>query len=324
MNDFLNKKIIEVRQPKDSYFILTMLLNNFCNNSCDYCPSYLRNGKSHYYDFKDIKKFLDVLFQKHQKIQCSISGGEPTLNPFFIEIIKTFHYNNHMVGVTTNGVKSIDFWKKNSQFLSYIVFSFHPESKFNSNFIEKVKTASVNSNVAIRFMMLPHKWDDCVKQYYDFLKIKNITCEPVKIMNWEDTGKVFIEYNDEQNNWFKKNKKTGEFDSNKNNIFEKIEYIFEDNKTLDSFSIDTNHFINNNMTNFYGYECEVGLKSLFLDWNGDIFLSNCGINPSIGNIMDIKNIKWPKNKVICNKSKCHCVTDVNINKKKINHFIKIF
>ena len=36
-------------------------------------------------------------------------------------------------------------------------------------------------------------------------------------------------------------------------------------------------YINSGQTNFKGYVCEVGLKSLFIDHSGEIFLGNCCI-----------------------------------------------
>jgi hypothetical protein len=74
-------------------------------------------------------------------------------------------------------------------------------------------------------------------------------------------------------------------------------------------------FINSGMTNFNGYSCDIGLKSLFISFDGDIFLANCMIGGSIGNINDPDNIQWPVSPVICNKDLCHCTSDVNISKR---------
>jgi MoaA/NifB/PqqE/SkfB family radical SAM enzyme len=315
MNDFLNKKIIEVQQPQDDPFFLIWTLNNFCNNSCSYCPTGLRNGKEYYYDINNIKFFLDKLFQKHKKIRCHISGGEPTLHPLFLDIVKIFYQNNNKVSVITNGFKSIDFWEQNYKYFDFILFSFHPTSKFNNNFIDKIKIINKTLNVGVRIMMLPSHWDLCVK-FYNEIKKENIEYELVKIMNFDSNEKEFYFYSKEQNDWMEENKKINQF-KNKNIL------IFNDKtiKTSDDFSF--NDLINNDMTNFYGYKCDVGLKTLSIDWNGNIFLSSCGINGSIGNINNVKDIKWPSSPVICNKKKCYCTTDVYISKKKNFNIIKI-
>ena len=127
-------------------------------------------------------------------------------------------------------------------------------------------------------------------------------------------------YSDEQIEWFTKNDNRG---------FARTNYIGSVNKNIKTADIGSNyHFsdgkvtmmpsvvslINEGLTNFYGYECEIGLRSLFINHEGTIYLGNCNQNGPIGHINNPEHIKWPTRSVICTKALCHCTTDVAINK----------
>lgn len=317
MNDFLNKKIIEIRQDENDPFLLIWTINNICNNSCIYCPELFWNGKNYNHDLNQIIIFTEILFKKHKNINFHITGGEPTLSPIFLDIVKIFYDNKHKISLITNGVKSVNFWKQNSKYFNFIAFSFHPTSNYNNNFIDKVKEANKHTNVGVRIMMLPTHWDLCL-DIYEKLKKEKILYEFVKIMNFNSTEKEFYYYSKDQEDWMINNK-------NKNQIIEdNTKIIFSDKSVKKINDLSFNDLINNNMTNFYGYECNVGIKTLTIDWEGNVFLSNCGIKGSIGNINNPLEIKWPQKPIICNKNKCYCITDVYINKKKILNFLKIF
>ena len=75
--------------------------------------------------------------------------------------------------------------------------------------------------------------------------------------------------------------------------------------------------INNGQTNFLGYECELGLRSLFISSQGEIKRGNCGVGGIIGNINQPDLIQWPSEPVICPYTVCGCTSDVNINKRLI-------
>ena len=89
-------------------------------------------------------------------------------------------------------------------------------------------------------------------------------------------------------------------------------YYFNDG--TEQFKSNASDYVNQGMTNFDGYTCEVGLKSLFVRPNGTIYLGNCLVNGKIGNITKPDKIMWPTETVKCNLDICSCSSDVNINK----------
>lgn len=309
------KKIIEIRQHDNDLMHLTWTINNICTNKCSYCPENLHNGVNHNYEWSNAKKFFQELFQRYPKLHCSITGGEPSVSPFLEEMTDIFVDAGHTIGLTSNAAKSITYWKNLSKKLNYICFSYHAEFP-DPRFIIKVSEAAKYTQVTVRVLMHPQHWDHCLQVYKNLNAFNYFLTEPVKIMDWGRSQHHV--YNSEQLTWFA-NYKTVRKNLNHlhNHRYPKIcsDVIFDDN------SIDTSpniiDYINSNQTNFNGYECQAGLKLLYVDFLGDVYLANCGINGIIGNINDPINIQWPKDAVICNKNICHCATDVNANKKLI-------
>jgi organic radical activating enzyme len=307
------KKIIRIQQADDSLLHITWLINNICTNACSYCPSDLHSGKNHHYDWEKARIFFKMLFERYPNIHCSVSGGEPSLSPFFREIVETFHTAGHSIGLTSNAAKPAHYWADVSKFLNYICFTYHPETP-DPQFTEKVEAACMNTLVTVRVMMHPAYWDDCVATYNKFKNHEFVFAEPVRIQEWGITKNLGTLYNDEQLEWFTKNTRENKILNHIPDI--KIAKISAD-FYLDDGTIDqhpnTVDYINAGMTNFYGYTCEVGLKELFVDWKGNVMIGNCD-NNAIGNIDDPYNIKWPTAPVVCDKTLCHCTTGVNINK----------
>lgn len=309
------KKIVRIQQRDDSLMHLTWMINNICPNRCSYCPETLHNGSNHNYEWANAKKFFELLFKRYKNIHCSVSGGEASVSPFFKEIVKTFHDAGHTIGATSNAAKPAAYWADISNYLTYICFSYHPEFP-DEKFIEKIKAACFNTRVTVRVMMHPRYWDQTVDMYYKLQEVDNVYVEPVKIHDWGAPDRSAFVYTKEQDQFFIDNYRVEKhLELNRTVRLPNIDatYYMDNNEEISPANcVD---FINSGMTNFNGYSCDIGLKSLFISFDGDIFLANCMIGGSIGNINDPDNIQWPVSPVICNKDLCHCTSDVNISKR---------
>jgi len=320
MTESKNKKIIRVIQEDYSLMNMTWMTNNICNNRCSYCVPTLNAGIGHHYEWEKAKKFLEALFQRYPKIHCSVAGGEPSLSKFFPELVKFFNDAGNTIGVTSNAYKSVEYWSDISKYLNYICFSYHAEFPAK-DFKEKVIAASLNTFVTVRLMMHSVKWDHCMEVFHSLKDIDTFLLEPVRILDWSSENKESFQYTQEQLDWFqseeamKPHKKGLEHliglvsPVNLNSSFQ-----FDDQSIVSNPYYNTVEFINAGMTNFEGYSCEIGLKSLFVNSAGEIYLGNCFVGGSIGNIEDFENIKWPTKPVTCDLNICRCATDVNVSK----------
>lgn len=316
----MNKKIIRVIQKDESLMNLTWVVNNICNNRCSYCIPDLNSGMGHHYSWDNAQKFLEILFERYPKIHCAVSGGEPSMSEFFPDLVKTFNLAGHTIGVTSNAFKPLEFWQYISKYLYYICFSYHPEFPAK-DFREKAISSSLNTFVTVRVMMFPSKWDHCMEVFNSLKDIDTILVEPVRVLDWSQKDRTSFVYTKEQSDWFETEEALIPHKKSLPHIIERGEPVelqsmfqFDDLSVAADQDVNPVQFINSGMTNFRGYVCEIGLKSLFVHYNGKITLGNCAVGGSIGEIENFENIVWPTKPVICKKDICHCATDVNINK----------
>ena len=319
-------KIIKIVQDDGFPFNVTWVINNICTNTCSYCPSNLHTGSNHHYDWENARKFVKILFEKFKNIHCSISGGEPSVSPFLKDLVKLFYENGGTVGLTSNGAKSAEFWSEISPYLNYVSFSWHAEF-IDKNFKEKVLAASENTKTTVRVMMHPKLWKESVDAFNTFNNMDYIHCQAIRILDWKKEPEgVHSQYTDEQNLWFEErfNEDRQNLENNPNKLkkvyiknYKKLikasTFYFEDGTSIKTRIPDK--FINNGLTNFKGYECEIGLREIFIDWRGQIRPGNCSVGQVIGNIGYPDLINWPVHPYICNIDICHCVTDVLVNKR---------
>lgn len=325
MTEFSGKKVIKVIPDDPSLMNLTWMTNNICNNRCSYCIPSLNSGIDHQYKWENAKKFLEILFEKYPKIHCSVTGGEPSISPFFPELVKIFNSSGNTIGTTSNAYKPVEYWKDISKYLSYICFSYHSEFPAK-NFKEKVIVSSYNTFVTVRIMMFPSKWDHCMEVFNSLKDIKTCLLEPVRILDWGGKNREAHMYTKNQLDWFQ----SEEALKTHQKVMRHLMFRKKSVKILSSFQLDdksilssqkTNplELINAGMTNFKGYVCEIGLKSLFVHSTGAIHLGNCSVGNMIGRIDDFEKIKWPTKPVTCNVNLCHCATDVAISKWHPNY-----
>jgi len=310
-------KIIKIQQPDNAPMHLTWMINNICTNHCSYCPPNLHEGKNHYYEWENAQLFFKMLFERYPRIHCSVSGGEPSLSPFFPDICKTFYEAGHTIGCTSNAAKPASYWKNIAPYLSYICFSWHPQFP-DKNFLEKVIAAARQINVTVRVMMLSEKWDECVEMFNELSTRWEFITEPVKIIAYNDIDPTTSVYTEEQLEWFEKNhgnhneRGLSHLISPINPVVILSNYHFDDGTIVNK--ANASDWVNRGYTNFNGYTCEIGKKSLFVRPNGIIYLGNCLVGGKIGNINKPEKIIWPTDNIKCNIDICSCSSDVNINK----------
>ena len=315
------KKIIKVQQRPTAPLNLTWVINNICTNQCSYCPPGLHNGQNHNYDWENARRFFIDLFKRYPKIHCSVAGGEPSLSPFFREIVEIFKDNNSTIGITSNAAKPVSYWSDISKYLNYICFSWHAEF-IDEKFEEKVLASANNCAVTVRIMMNTSHWERSVAEYNRWVNNPLVLVEPVRILNWNFGAQnpATYTYNEEQLEWFKNTVPPSRYLKHLDHLnivhpdVASADFYFEDN-TVESFP-NIVSLINNGQTNFNGYKCDAGIKALFIDWRGKIYLANCLIDGFIGSINEPDAIKWPTGPITCNKNICHCASDVIISKWK--------
>ena len=317
------KKIIKVEQV-DLVTHITWMINNICPNKCSYCPPINYSGSNHKYIWDNARQVAEMILLRYPTIHLSIAGGEPTMSPFLLELVKMFNAKGHYISLTTNGSKSADYWEELAPLLSHVSFSYHPEFE-TERYFENLKTASKFTRCGTRVMMLSSHWDQCVS-VYEKLKYGQgyPDATPVRIVDWGNHNGTDY-YTEEQLAWLSDpvhnippNKKLPVRDINNNKHIkpDASTYYFDDGtqQTMSNASL----FVNSGQTNFKGYSCDIGLRSLYIGADGRIRRGNCTAGGIIGHLDNPAEIMWPSNSIVCPHTLCSCSTDVIINKRSLD------
>lgn len=85
-----------------------------CNFDCSYCHTYVHNN---YEEHKSLEKLIFATnkleqFSKGEKINFAISGGEPTLNPDYLEWAKYLFSKGHKLSTHSNGSRSPEYYQE--------------------------------------------------------------------------------------------------------------------------------------------------------------------------------------------------------------------
>lgn len=87
------------------------------------------------------------------------------------------------------------------------------------------------------------------------------------------------------------------------------------NKDGFSEEIWANDLVKAEEVNFEGWLCGIGLESLDIKSNGDMYRGTCRIGGKIGHVDDeVWNL--PNNFIVCDKSSCTCVADIKSTRYK--------
>lgn len=317
-----NNTNIKFIQNTQGALDLTWVMNNICTNSCRYCPPALWDGKNHHYEWEHAKSFMQRLMAAHEKIICSISGGEPTVSPFFPELVKMLYDNGHHIQVTTNGARTIRYWEKIAPMIDNISWSYHAAMMNEADedeWIEKVAHCHTLTRCGIRVMMDSDNWDRCV----NFVgKLKAADCanfEIVRILaDQAGTSNIGEMYTEEMEKWMTHypnvyHATTQPLDKPQP-LNQLVEVHKTDGKIISDGEVDLNNIVLTENNRFTGWACNIGLESLFIHYNGYVKKGNCLEGGQLFHLNEHENYELPNSGEICTRKSCMCTTDVKISK----------
>ena len=269
----------------------------------------LHNGKNHHYDWSHAERFALEIMQAKPRIQLSIAGGEPTVSPFLKDLVRLFTDRGHTVIITSNGVRSGSYWDDCKP--DYLCLSYHAEFDDGQWIKRAIDTQKRVPITVARIMMDPKYWDQCVDTY-KFLSKTDLGVEAVRILDWGTRAK--ITYTAEQLDWLHR----AEFKQTvavKGADLHSATAVYFDGTTISSEVPWANTLINQKKNYFTGWQCDIGLHSLFVQFDGSYRRGNCRQGDYIGWIQD--KPKLPTDSVICELDHCHCTADVIVPKRLI-------
>ena len=99
-----------------------------CNYDCTYCWPSVHNNIEPHHEYEKIIETIDKAvgeWAEGDSIRWNFGGGEPTMHPQFMDILKHLDKHNQWVLVTTNGSRSTRFWSEAVHYINSINMSAH-------------------------------------------------------------------------------------------------------------------------------------------------------------------------------------------------------
>lgn len=339
-------------------FSVDWYIGKRCNFACSYCVDYLHDYTSPHAPIENMKKFVDIIYEKEKdNVLWSLTGGEPTIHPNFLELCQYIkNKGSRYISVTTNGSRTLEYFKELFLYVDGITQSFHFEfindrvDEYIDKFIELDKErvylnkhSKPKKTLILRFMVETGHIPNIEKMEAAYRKegITNIEHRYIrrpaadKGKNMQPIDKFGFKDSNDPNQITDSNK-VEKIEENEKVYYnseeiQQIENIYkntddDNNKKLKLWFYKDNKYFDKNVhynelnykkeNNFEGWLCWAGIKHCKIASTGDVYIGNCHLGGKRGNMYDIDNIDLPTEPIRCSKWRCTDNTDLKVPKIK--------
>lgn len=265
--------------------------NNVCNFQCRYCFPDANTGTHRSPEDLDlvIRNWDHLLnFYKTKlnksKFQFFIAGGEPTLWKdlgIFMAKIKKKH--NAYISLISNGSRTVRWWKEHAEEIDNAHLTLHLAQGDVDHMIEVSDILyAAGSKVTVKVLMDPERWSQGIEaiakmkkdsKHPWFIMVAEVI-EPHHISNKVAPG--VKRYDEKQLQYLKKDLKRWPslywFWKNRRLLKDEIR-LYESKYTMPEGNVKfarPGTYINEGWNEFKDWKCNIGLESIYVDWNGDL------------------------------------------------------
>lgn len=300
--------------------LINWILTYNCNYRCSYCTQrYKRINIMPSLKLLSIAK-ENIINLQRRKIYLTLSGGEPTIIPYFIDFIKDLLHNikNLEIKVITNLSRERKYYEelvqKIGEDINKLSFftSFHHEFAEVDDFLNNIQFIS-NSGLKTTISVLAHpesmfKFKELCKKL-NRIKNEYLTYNIKYIREGTDLDR---RYESEDIEWIKKFYN----ENNEKNIF--LDYVTDNNDVKRVF-FHTNEIIAQRLDNFKGMYCSAGSKLIAIDPYGRVTPAVCfrgrkDLPFKDGNIYKRNTQLLFQRPIICPFNSCICISDLQVPK----------
>jgi len=326
------ERVGQISMLKNDMFTVSWLLGRYCNFKCSYCWTHGRADNPDHRPIELCLKTIDSIKEQARvrgfnSFHFSLSGGEPTLHPGYLDILahleKDINYTDYTsIHMTTNLSKGVSWFDKyleiaNQFHRASITASYHPEYvKDLSKFAFKlVYLQASNIKTTINMVMVPERFDelyDIARYFYD--KELNVTLKPQSDRN---ANYVVKGYTDDQLKILHNGM------PQKDNKKPLMQVKLTDDDGVDWYMDQAERFNAFNFNRFKGWECSSGYRSIIIrEPCGSIKRSYSCVDEPIGNIET--GFKLHEDIKPCISLSCVSSADSKIPKRKRGCTLKLW
>lgn len=290
-------KYITSRWPHQECLKVEWNLGKRCNLDCSYCPAEIHDNYSPHTDIEVLKTAVDRLSEIGKPLRISFTGGEPCVHPRISDLFAYTRQYTSWINVTTNGTRQAEWYAK--QPLDHIVFSLHFETEDWFRCLRTIIDTHEIVDIPIQVnVMAHHQQMKNVKTAVEMLetcKIKYV----VRRIRWTEKHDWFddMRYNSDDLDW----------------ILQREATSLPNCEVDGEYYVHANDIIKKHQNQFKGWSCNIGLESLMINWNGEVYRATCRVGGSLGNIYQ-GSFTVPESAITCSRNWCTCAADIPITK----------
>ena len=271
--------------PKNDYLWVTWSILLECNYSCRYCHVKSKGISNKSIIDKTIS-FLNSAPQKEKEV--TLFGGEPTIHPLLFYIIENLYFCKKVHIFTNLSCSNNDLKKLVDNNISFSI-SYHSDIIKPEYFLNKLKTLlDFNGNIDFINVMMVDGKEKENEEVLSFCRDNKIKHRLLPI--WQEGGKV---------NWIQ-----SMIYSRRTDVIPiRDTIVVKQNKN--KYILSEQECISLNMDKFKNYYCYAGVRSLYIDHNGNVYRCQADMRSNIKfcTVYD----KYPLLKVYkCQHETCTC------------------
>ena len=308
------ENLIRVERNTDVKFtIVEWTLGNKCTYACSYCPAILHDGSVGWQDHEELTGFLDAC-QEHysvmgREVLVQYTGGEPTVYPKFKELVRHAHEKGIRQSIISNGSRTVRFWREVSTFFEKIHLSYHPEFADPEHFIDVAEEICKHTDLHINVLMKPGIFEPTLEMCENLKQRCHDSVILLKPLQ-KDFGSELYDYSPDEHTVLntmhnyhavapkKKNYPSGQLKVTHKNG--KVEKVVGSKLMLEKAN------------QWKGWHCNIGVETLNVDMNGNIWGGLCQVGGRYGNIST--GFTLPTEGSVCSKQWCTCHLDIMVSK----------
>jgi MoaA/NifB/PqqE/SkfB family radical SAM enzyme len=330
----------------------TWFIGKRCNYDCSYCASFYHDNYSPHVTKESAFNFIDQLdayaYSQKKKFKMGITGGEPFVHPDFLNILAYAKQKPSLtqLSVTTNGSVPLQVYLEATKYLTNITISLHLEQpqqvtdRTLNTIIELNRVQGLFLNVNL--MALPGRLNQIktISKHFAEHNVNFITrlIEPpfedkdnrVKKGDKQAIQKVEETFMSDKILGKKVNRQN--LDSRTLDYYTKSEIEYISNQKVswknirlhtetDILELNTDELKANGLNTWLGWQCYIGIDSLYIQHNGEIYRGNCLLGDKLGDIGS--EINWPNKPFTCTATSCGCNADMIVRKAKNPQYTNI-
>jgi len=325
-------RVGQISMLNNDLFTVSWLLGRYCNYNCSYCWAHGRSDVKDHRPTELCLKTIDSIKEQARdrgfnSFHFSLSGGEPTLHPGYLDILEylgndILNTNYTSIHMTTNLSKSIAWFDKYlDKALKFdrasITASLHREYvKDLDKFADKLLyLQEYGIKITINMVMVPKIFDELwdIANYFHNKQL-NVTLKP---QSDSHANYIVKDYTKEQLEILH----NGMPQKDNNKVFYQVKLT--DDQGKDWYMDQAERFNAFNFNNFKGWECSSGYRSIIIrEPCGSIKRSYSCTDDPLGNIQTgFKLFDGPK---VCISDSCVSSADSKIPKRKKGCNLKLW